>query len=297
MDRILHYEIAQKLGEGKNGETYLALDSGLQRAVVIKTLRQDSKIREANCRTAFLELIERFNALNGAGIARFYSLERADDRWIAVREHIEGQTIFDLAKSGPLSYKRWIEIALQLARTLKVVHDAGLVHGNITVANVFVTSGKTVSLTDYAFGAVWTGCGDRAGNVYLAPELVGKNECTVAGDLYSLGVVLFVLLTGRVPEQSEEKIAEACFDGLSEASVPGVARLLLNRMMAPDPIDRFGSVDELILTLQGMISLGAEPEAVETRRKWHPTPRQYLMLALLFLLLIILWLAITSHPR
>jgi serine/threonine protein kinase len=297
MDRILQYEIAQKLGEGKNGEAYLALDSGLQRAVVVKTFKEDSRIGEENRRSAFLELMERFRALNSPGIARFYSLEQTESCWIAVREYIEGQTIAELIRPEPLAYKRWLETALQLARTLKVVHDAGLVHGNITAANVFVTSDKSISLTDYAFGAVWTGCGDRAGNVYLAPELVGKNECTVAGDLYSLGVVLFVLLTGRVPEQSEEKIAEACFDGLSEASVPGVARLLLNRMMAPDPIDRFGSVDELILTLQGMISLGAEPEAVETRRKWHPTPRQYLMLALLFLLLIILWLAITSHPR
>ncbi len=191
----------------------------------------------------------------------------------------------------------WLETALQLARTLKVLHDAGLVHGNITAANVLVTSGKSISLTDYAFGAVWTGCDDRADNVYLAPELVGSNDRTVLGDLYSLGVVLFILLTGRVPERSDGKSADALFDGLSETGVPGVARLMLKRLMAPDPKDRFGSADELILTLQGMISLGTEPEVSETRRKWSPTPRQYLLLALLFLLLIILWLAITSHPR
>ena len=297
MDRILHYEIARKLGEGKNGEAYLALDSGLQRAVAIKTLKHDSSLGDEHRRTAFLELMERFNALDNSGIARFYSLEQTDNRWIAVREYIEGQTIADLVRPAPFAYKRWLETALQLTRTLKVVHDAGLVHGNITATNVFVTSVKAVNLTDYALDAVWTGCDDRADSVFLAPELVGDEERTVTGDLYSLGVVLFILLTGQAPEQSEGKSVEACFDGLSEASVPGVARLLLRRMMAPDPVDRFGSVDELILTLQGMTSLGEEPEATENRWKWSPTPRQYLMLALLFLLLIILWLAITSHPR
>jgi len=297
MNRILQYEIAQTLGKGKNGVAYLAVDSGLQRAVVVKSLERTTSAGDENRRVAFLDQMERFNNLNNARIARFYSLDQAEGRWIAVREYIEGQTVADLVKSGPLAYLRWLELALELARTLKIVHDAGLAHGNITTANIFVTATGTVRLTDVGLGTVVSQRDDFAEDVYVAPELVDGNEATAAGDLYALGMVLFYLLSGRMPEVPDGESGGALFDGISETRAPGVARLLVRRLMAPDPNDRFGSADELILTLQGMISLGTEPQVSPPPRKWSPTPRQYLMLSLLALLLIILWLAITSHPR
>jgi len=297
MDRILQYEIAQTLGEGKNGVAYLAIDSGLQRAVVVKSLEKTTSAGDEDRRIAFLDQMERFNNLNNDRIARFYSLDQAEGRWMAVREYVEGQSVADLVKSGPPAYARWLELALELARILKVVHDAGLAHGNVTTGNVFVAANSTVRLTDVGLGTVLSRRDDYAEDIYVAPELVDGNEATAAGDLYSLGVVLFYLLAERMPAVSDAESGGTLFDGLSETRVPGVARLLVRRLMAPDPKDRFGSADELILTLQGMISLGTEPQASPAPRKWSPTPRQYLMLALLVLLLIILWLAITSHPR
>ena len=297
MDRILQYEIAQTLGEGKNGVAYLAVDSGLQRAVVVKSLEKTTSAGDENRRIAFLDQMERFNSLDNACLARFYSLNQAEGGWIAVREYVEGQSVADLVKSGPLTYARWLGTAVELARPLKVVHDAGLAHGNLTTGNAFVTANGTVRLTDVGLGTVLSRRDDHAEDVYVAPELVNGNEATAAGDLYSLGVVLFYLLTGQMPGPAEGESGGTLFDGLSETRGPGVTRLLVRRLMAPDPKDRFGSVDELILTLQGMISFGVEPQAPPPTRKWSPTPRQYLLLAMLVLLLIILWLAITSHLR
>ncbi|MCX6835802.1 MAG: serine/threonine-protein kinase [candidate division Zixibacteria bacterium] len=297
MDRILQYEVAQTLGKGKNGAAYLAVDSGLQRAVVVKSLERTTSAGDESRRTAFLDQMERFNNLDNTRIARFYSLDQAEGRWIVVREYVEGQTAADLVKSGPLSYARWLDLALELARTLKVVHDACLAHGNITTGNVFVTATGSVRLTDVGLGTVVSHRDDYAEDIYVAPELVDGNEATAAGDLYALGVVLFYLLSGRMPNAPDGESGGTLFDGISETRAPGVARLLVRRLMAPDPNDRFGSTDELILTLQGMISLGTEPQMSLPPRKWSPTPRQYLMVSLLVLLLIILWLAISSQPR
>jgi serine/threonine protein kinase len=297
MDRILQYEIAQTLGEGKNGVAYLAVDSGLQRAVVVKSLEKTTWAGDEDRRSAFLDLMERFDNLNNARIARFYSLDQAGGGGSAVREVVEGQTAADVVKSGPLAYARWLETAVDLARTLKIIHDAGLAHGNITTGNTFVTSNGTITLTDVALGTGLSHRDDFADDVYVAPELADGKDATAASDLYSLGVVLYYLLSGRMPDLRDRESGRDLFDGFSDVSAPGVARLLVRRLIAPDPKDRFGSVDELILTLQGMISLGAEPQVSPSSRKWSPTPRQYLLMALLALLLIILWLAITSHPR
>ena len=292
MDRILHYEIAQTLGEGKNGTAYLAIDSGLQRAVVIKSLEKSTLIADEHWRSAFLQQMELFNRLEYDGIARFYAVEPTDTGWIIAREYVEGRAV-----AGPVTYGRWLEMALELARTLKVIHDPGLAHGNLTITNLLVDTHGRVRLTDACLGAPSRRLDSDQEAICLAPELAENSTPTAAGDMYTLGALLFYLLAGRMPDQSDQRNSEGFSSNLSETQVPGVARLLIRRLMMPDPKERLGSTEELITTLQGMISLGAEPPVKSPPRKWSLSPRQYLMSAMLVLLLVILWLVITSSPR
>jgi len=304
MNRILHYDIARQLGEGKNGCAYAAMDAGLQRAVVIKTLERAAALSDEQ-RDRFVGLMERLNELDDARIARFYSLEEADGKRFMVREYVEGGTVADLVRKGGVGYARWLEIALEIARVIRTMHDRGLVHGNITAGNVLINGSGKVHLLDAGLGVSSTSLSAQPDAIYLAPEIVQGGPVSASGDLYALGVTLYYLLTGRSPEYGDASgkpgsragRASPLFAGLSEADVPGVARLLIGRLLAHDPGDRFGSADELILTLQGMMSLGSEVPGEAGPRKWSPTPQQYLMVSVLVVLLVILWLVITSQPR
>ncbi|MEW5796435.1 MAG: serine/threonine-protein kinase [Candidatus Zixiibacteriota bacterium] len=291
MKRLLHYEIAEKLGEGKNGITWSAIDSTSQRAVVIKEMRRPHAADEA-WRQRFLASMEQINALEHAGIARFYALEEADGCWFVARQYVDGQDVSALAISAPVEYDRWLNLALELACTLKSIHDTGLVHGNVTSSNVFVDSQGRTRLVDSGLGAIATGLPNAEQSVFLAPELSRGAQATPSGDLYALGVVLYHLLTGQIPQGSPPVV----FSQFSEQQAPGVARLLLGRLLAASPGERFASAEELILTIQAMMSLETEPATVE-RRKWSLGPRQYLMISVLVLLLVILWLVVTSQPK
>ena len=292
MHRILHYEIAEQLGEGKNGLSWSAVDSALQRAVVIKELRSPV-VRREEWRTRFLSLMDLLNRLENTRIGRFYALEQSDGRWFLARQYVDGQSVADMTRAAPVEYPRWLTLALEMARTLKSIHDAGLVHGNVTSSNVLIDPQGEPILVDAGLGLAEPGPSNEEQRAYLAPELLRGEATTPSSDLYALGVVLFHLLTGRPPRSS----APLIFEEYSEQQVPGVARLLLGRLVATAPGERFGSADELIVTIQAVMSLGAEPVSTPESKKWSPTPRQYIMISVLVLLLIILWLVITSNPR
>lgn len=304
MNRILHYDIARPLGEGKNGSTYAAVDAGLQRAVVIKTLERTAAWTDEQ-RDRFVGLMERLNELDDVRVARFYSLEETDGQRFVVREYVEGHSVTELVRKGGVGYAQWLNIALEIARVFRKIHDHGMVHGNITTGNVLINGSGKVHLLDAGLGVSATNPSDQPDAIYLAPEILQGGPVSASGDLYALGVVLYFLLTGRPPQhgdapwksRSGDGRAGPLFAGFSEADVPGVARLLISRLLAHDPGDRFGSADELILTLQGMMSLGSEVPGEAGPRKWSPTPQQYLMVSVLVVLLVILWLVITSQPR
>jgi len=304
MNRILHYDIARPLGEGKNGSTYAAVDAGLQRAVVIKTLGRTATWADEQ-RDRFVDLMARLNELDDVRIARFYSFEEADGKRFVVREYVEGYSAAELVRKGGVGYARWLDIALEIATVLRKMHDRGLVHGNITAGNMLINGSGKVHLLDAGLGVSATNPSDQPDAVYLAPEILQGGPVSASSDLYALGVVLYYLLIGRLPQHGDAPgkprsgagRAGPPFAGFSEADVPGVARLLISRLLAHDPGDRFGSADELILTLQGMMSLGSEVPGEAGPRKWSPTPQQYLMVSVLVVLLVILWLVITSQPR
>ena len=292
MDRVLHYEIAEKLGEGKNGAAWSAVDTGLQRAVVVKELNRPDTAR-AEWRDDFRLLMERFNNLDDIRIARFYSLEESEGRRYLVREYVEGQTAGDLARTAPVDYHRWLSIALELARIVKLIHDSGLFHGNITSSNILTDPKGGLKLVDAGLTAAEPQRLTAEQSVFLAPELFKGGDNSPQSELFALGAVLYHLLTGQLPRTP----VATSFERFSELEVPGLARLLLGRLLASTPEERFGSADELIMTLQGMMSLGVEPVETGEAKKWSPTPRQWLMISILVLLLIILWLVITSNPR
>ena len=299
MDSILHYQIASELGRGKNGPTYSAVDTGLQRAVVLKVLEQQ---RDAAWRGQFRDLMERCSGNGDRSLARFYSLEETEGKVIAVREYIEGQSLAELVASGPLDYERFLNITFGLVKALRGLHDRLIVHGNLTAENVLIDDSGYVHIVDLGLGE---GVEPTAKELQcFSPERLAGAPAGESDDLYALGVLLHLLIVGSYPhtaDTAEELRHRICSDSLSFTpesgkTVPGVARLLISKLMAREPSDRFSSSDELIHTVQAMVSLGSGPsvELVEAKG-W--TARQYLAVSVLVLLLVILWLVVTLPSK
>lgn len=309
MNRLLHYEIAEKLGEGKHGATYLAMDTGFQRAVAIKLL-DHPHTKTDEWKLDFQSRMARFETIDDVRLARFYSLEEAEGQRFIVREYIEGRTVAEVVQTNPIEHAQILEISLELTTLLKNVHDHGLVHGNLSPTNILINLRGRVRLCDPGLGLpdeAWAGFprnsyGDM---VYMAPELFTGGEPTVGTDHYSLGALLYLMWTGQplFPDDDPNRLAltirrePVSFEVRPARDIPGVARLLIDKLLAKDPDERFVSTEELLFTLQGIMSLGVEPTVLVSRKKWSPTPRQYLLISVLVLLLVILWLVVTMTNR
>jgi serine/threonine-protein kinase len=245
--------------------------------------------------------------LDDGPMARFHSLEEADGKRFVVREYIEGRTISDLLRTGPVEYAQVLQTAVEITIALKTLHQIGLVHGNITPANLFIDSRGKLRLADGFLGISFDAESVGGQNVlddmtYLAPELLAGGEVTIASDHHALGAVLYLMLVGQPPFYDDDpetlvrtiRQEQVSFEVRPERNVPGVARMLIGKLLAKDPDDRFASTDELLFTIQGMMSLGTKTPVLVGKKKWSPSPRQYVMISMLVVLLVIFWLIITS---
>jgi serine/threonine protein kinase len=238
---------------------------------------------------------------------RFYSLEEADGQLFIVREYIDGKSLDDLVKNSPLSYSRMLRAGLELATVIKKLHENGLVHGNITAANLFTDEQERSRLTDLGLGLpIETWPANPPASIhdipFLAPEILEGGRTSFATDQYAIGAVLYQMLTGQPPfyDEDPQTLIQAVlqepvsFEIRPLSTVPGVARLLIGKLLAKKPEDRFVSTDELQFTLQGMLSLGAQPAPVTTEKRWTPSPRLYMLISVLAILLVILWLVVSN---
>jgi serine/threonine protein kinase len=297
MNKILHYDIAEKLGEGPNGPSWLAIDSGFQRAVVVKNLNRDFVTHDP-WRVSFLEQMEKLNGIEDFRIAHFFSLENAEQQNFIVREYIDGKTVTTTVKDRPIDYHRWVELALELAAIVKVIHDSGAFHGNLTGSNVLLDARERIRLLDAGLATPSNDQTSTSPSAFIAPELRAGGPITIESDLYAVGAILYQMITGQPPSVAgDTQSSPVSFDRFTERQVPGIARLVIERLLEEKPEERFTSADELIVTLQTMLSLGAESGVEFLPKKSRLTSRQYLGVAMLVLLLIILWLVITSNPR
>ena len=305
MERLRHYKIVEKLGEGKHGPAFLAMDTNLQRTVVVKQLDHPAT-KTDEWKNQNQKRLEQLDQINNARLIKYHFLEEVDGQRFIVREHIEGKNLTEWIQTDLPTLTHILKIALELTTQLKVLHDNGMVHGNITPANVIINSRGQARLVDEGLGFegnIWAKhpqlpIGEI---VYLAPELLSGGEPSPHSDNYALGALLYLMCTGQPvfpnddPETLIHSIAEepVSFELHPSRKVAGVFRLLISKLLAKDPDERFVSTDELLFTLQEMIALGSEPEVPPPQNKWSPSPRQYLLVSVLAVLLVILWFVIT----
>ncbi|MDQ6601644.1 MAG: serine hydrolase [Chloroflexota bacterium] len=252
------YRVDGLLGEGGLGTVVMAFDTRLKRRVAIKSLRRALYTADPD---QFRRLEERFTREAEAG-SRMGShpnlvtvhdfVSDADKTLYLILEYVAGGTLAQRIKQGPLPPDDALRITAEAARGLQAAHDAGLVHRDVKPANLFIAADGRVEVGDFGIaqiddisGRTQTTTGHPGTPIYMSPEQAGTTGyVSPAADQYSLGLVLFEMLTGKAYKRLRKQEAAEMI-----ARQPPPVAALVERMLAPDPDDRYLSMRDLGLAI------------------------------------------------
>jgi tetratricopeptide (TPR) repeat protein/predicted Ser/Thr protein kinase len=274
---VSHYRLVERLGRGGMGVVYKAQDLVLERLVALKFLpagREDETARERLRHEA-----RAASSLDHPNICTIHEIEEIGngDLFIAMG-FCEGENLKEKVARGPLELAEALELTCQIASGLAHAHTRGIVHRDVKPANLILTRSGQVKIVDFGIALQSdrpriTREGVALGTVvYMSPEQLLGHPVDHRTDLWSLGVVLYELLTGRLPFESatEHAYAAAVLSGEPEpatsqrSDLPVWVDRLLARMLAKDPTNRFQQAEEVIREI-GMLRKGgvAEPTLVD----------------------------------
>jgi tetratricopeptide (TPR) repeat protein len=214
---VSHYRITEKLGGGGMGVVYQAEDLKLKRTVALKFLPPEFT-GDADARERFMREAQAASALDHPGICTIYEIDETEDgRLFIAMAHYEGETLKKRFDRGPMPIDEAIPVAIQIAEGLQQAHQAGIVHRDIKPANVFLTTDLRAKILDFGLaklvatggevsgetdmateGPELTSPGSTPGTVgYMSPEQVQGKELDARSDIFSFGVLLYEMVTGR----------------------------------------------------------------------------------------------------
>ena len=256
---VSHYKITEKLGEGGMGVVYKAQDTKLDRFVALKFLPHHVTADET-VKARFQQEAKAAAALNHTNIATIYAIEESDGELFISMELIEGQNVKDIVLLNAMSVDTVLDCAAQIANGLQAAHDKGIIHRDIKSANIMVTDTGQIKIMDFGLAKIGEGADltkdhSTVGTLaYMAPEQIQGKIVDVRADIFSFGVVLFEMLTGRLPFRGDYESA-MMFSILNEEpedikvccpDCPEYLADVIKQCLQKIANDRFGSMEEII---------------------------------------------------
>ena len=253
------YQIIKSIGEGGMANVYLAYDTILDRNVAIKVLRGDLANDEKFVRRFQREALAA-SSLSNPNIVEVYDVGEDNGEYYIVMEYIEGKHLKQLIKKrGKLTVSEAVDIVLQITDGLTVAHDSYIIHRDIKPQNIMILENGLVKITDFGIAMAMnstqlTQTNSVMGSVhYLPPEQASGKGSTLQSDIYSIGILFYELLTGKLPFKGENAV-EIALKHLKEAlpsireEVPNIPQSVENiiiKATAKDPKNRYADAREM----------------------------------------------------
>ena len=295
--RIAFYEIERELGLGGGGEIYVARDTELGRKVVLKVLPEDAE--SAVSRARFEREAHTIASLDHPNIVRIYGVEEADGRCFMVREWVDGRTLDTYLKDEPRV--PFIDIALPLVDAVAAAHAMGIVHRDLDPKNIMVDLSGRVKILDFGLSRRADGPSGKApastdvsrppSNLkYVSPELASGQPVDLRSDVFSLGILLYEIATGKHPfaRATEKETIEAILHERatpvtqSNPALPAAFARLLEQCLEKEPSERLSSATALRDALETHVESTVLSDITATRLLVaHPRRRGLLVTAVL----------------
>jgi len=256
--KIGRYEIHEPIGEGAMGKVYRARDPLIERTVAIKTVSTTQLKNEGpEFESRFLREAQSAGRLSHPNIVTIYDVGETDDVAYIAMEYLAGTTLRELMDKGPMPLDLVLDTAVQMAEALAFAHEHGVIHRDIKPANVIITGPRgCIKLTDFGIAHFSNSDRTHAGLMlgsprYMSPEQAMGREVSGSTDIFSLGAVLYEMLTG-----------ECAFGG---DSLPSILYRVINEMPVAPNTRRHGLPDPLAEILMRMLQKDpdARPDAQE----------------------------------
>lgn len=281
-ERVDHYRILAKLGAGGMGSVYKAEHAALGRVYALKVLQGAVLARDQDASERFLREARAAARIRHPNIVDVFDFGYLrDGRPYFVMELLSGTSLGDLIDRGALMPDQSVSIARQLGGALAAAHERGVVHADVTPSNVLICDGEAgaVKLVDFGLAELRDGLERPADPsseyvlgtpCYISPEQIRGLGATEQSDQYSLGIVLYEMLTGHPPFQ-DRNVRELCLkhirDPMPEVTsphgpLPPEINALLARTLAKTPSQRYPSIRALLLDLENI-------ESIVERRGWR----------------------------
>lgn len=263
---ISHYRILEKLGEGGMGVVYKARDTKLDRDVALKFLPANLTA-DPESRERFVHEAKAASALSHPNICGIHAIEEYEQQHFIDMEFLDGKTLSVLLKERELSLKEIVDIALQIAEGLIAAHKKGIVHRDIKPDNIMVTDEHLVKIMDFGLAKLkgsseLTKTRSTLGTLsYMSPEQAQGVDVDHRSDIFSFGVILFEMVTGRRPFKGEHEAA-IIYSLVNEtpeplaryrARIPDELQRVVNKALAKDRDNRYQHVDEMATDLRRVL--------------------------------------------
>ncbi|HEY6770592.1 MAG TPA: protein kinase [Candidatus Sulfotelmatobacter sp.] len=291
--RVGHYQILGKIGAGGMGEVFRARDERLHRDVALKLIRPASSENPDHIRRFELEA-RAAAALNHPNIVSIYDVGFDQGLHYIVSELLEGQTLRERLSAGPISSRQATDYVLQIVQGLAAAHERGIVHRDLKPENIFLTREGRIKILDFGVAklqsifpndadtknvqsmATVTKSGAIVGTVaYMSPEQLRGKQVDHRSDIFSVGAILYEMLTGRRAFAGETEVdtmtavlrEEPPEMDLAAANIPSAFQEIARHCLEKEPENRFQSARDLAFALQTLSGSGEAKALSATKRK------------------------------
>ncbi len=296
--KVGHYTILSKIGAGGMGEVYLAEDTKLKRQVALKFLPMQY-IKNDDLRERFTREARAVATLSHPNIVTIFEVSDFNNRPFFAMEHIPGLPLRDVIKKGKLNTSELIDYSMQICEGLHKAHESGIVHRDIKPANIIIDNDGRTKILDFGLAMMagedkLTQTGSTLGTVgYMSPEQITGTNVDHRSDIFSVGVILYEMLTGRKPfaGDNDAAIVKAITDSSPEpvarfkSGMTGELQSIIDKALAKDVSLRYQHADGMLADLRRLASESAQIQKPIDKWNRYVVPSTLVV----FLAIFVIW--------